>query len=92
MLENIVDPSAAVAKDYQMEVVQTNDGRVVTGLIASETEETITLQTVNERLVFPVDDIEVRSKSKLSIMPEGLLDPLGEDEIRDLMGYLRSKN
>lgn len=92
MLENIVDPSAAVAKDYQMETLVMESGRVVTGLIASETDETITLQTVNERLVFPVGDIDERSKSKLSIMPDGLLKLLSENEIRDLMGYLRNKN
>lgn len=92
MLENIVDPSAAVAKDYQMEVLLTVDGRSATGLIASETEQSITLQTVNERLVFPASDIEDRRKSKLSIMPDGLLDPLSENEVRDLMGYLRNKH
>lgn len=92
MLENIVDPSAAVAKAYQMEILQTDDGRVVTGLVASETDTIITVQTVNEKLVFPVGDIDVRTKSDLSMMPEGLLDPLSEHEIRDLIGYLRNRN
>jgi len=91
MLENIVDPSAAVAKDYQMETLLTADGRVVTGLVASATENTITVQTVNEKLVFPADEIEDRTKSELSIMPEGLLDPLSQKDIRDLMGYLRNR-
>ena len=91
MLENIVDPSAAVAKDYQMSILQTVDGRVVTGLIASESNDTITLQTVNERIVFPQGDIEQRKKSSVSIMPEKLLEPLSDNQIRDLMGYLRKK-
>ncbi len=91
MLENIVDPSATVAKDYLMEVLLTTDGRVITGLVASETDETITLQTVNEKLVFPIGDIEKRTLSKLSVMPEGLLDPLNDIQIRDLMGYLQRK-
>jgi putative heme-binding domain-containing protein len=92
MLENIIDPNAAVANDYQMEILRTEDGRVVTGLIESEGEETITVQTVNERLVFPITDIAARKKSVVSIMPQGLLDPLSENEIRDLMGYLQRKN
>jgi putative heme-binding domain-containing protein len=92
MLENIIDPSAAVAKDYQMELLQTSDGRVVTGLIESENRQTITIQTVNERLVFPLPEIESRKTSQVSIMPQGLLDPLSEAEIRDLMGYLRRSN
>ncbi|MEM9645131.1 MAG: PVC-type heme-binding CxxCH protein, partial [Planctomycetota bacterium] len=89
MLENIVAPNAIVAKDYQMELVMTADGRVITGLIESESAESITVQTVNERLVLPKDDVEARRKSDVSIMPEGLLDSLPEDAIRDLMGYLQ---
>lgn len=89
MLENILDPSAAVAKDYQMESVLTVDGRVLTGLVVTEDEQTFKIQTVNELIVLPADDVERRTKSTVSIMPEGLLEPLGEEEIRDLMGYLR---
>lgn len=89
MLENIVDPNAAVAKAYQMEVLATEDGRVITGLIETENADTITVQTVNERLVFPLADIAERTTSDVSIMPQGLLDPLSENEIRDLMGYLQ---
>ncbi len=89
MLENIIDPNAAVAKDYQMEMLQTEDGRVITGLVETQSAETITIQTVNERLVFPVEDVVARKQSNVSIMPQGLLEPLGEDEIRDLFGYLQ---
>jgi len=91
MLENIVDPSAAVAKDYQMETIVTEDGRVLNGLVTTENDDTLTLQTLNERLVFPLYEIEERAKSSLSIMPEGLLEPLNESQIRDLLGYLRSR-
>jgi hypothetical protein len=43
-------------------------------------------------LVFPVSDIAMRKKSDVSIMPQGLLEPLSENEIRDLMAYLQRKN
>ena len=92
MLENILDPSAAVAKDYQMELLETTDGRVVTGMIEFESDDTIVVQTVNERLVFPLADIAARKRSEESIMPQGLLEPLSENEIRDLMAYLQRKN
>ena len=92
MLENIVDPSAAVAKDYQMETVVLVSGRVVTGLIASETDAALTIQTVNERIVLPLNDVEERSKSKSSIMPDGLFRLMSENNIRDLLGYLKNKN
>jgi hypothetical protein len=70
-------------------MVWTNDGRLITGILRSETESSITLQTENERLVLGLDEIENRRLSDLSTMPEGLLDALREDEIRDLVAYLR---
>ncbi len=89
MLENIIDPNASVAKDYQIEIIQTTDDRVITGLIETENAETLMIQTVNERLAIPKTEIEARKKSNVSIMPQGLLEPLGENEIRDLIAYLQ---
>ncbi len=91
MLENIVDPNSAVAKDYQMEILQTADGRVITGLIESENPDTLVVQTTTERIVLRSEDIEKRKQSNVSIMPLGLLEPLSEDDIRDLIGYLQRK-
>ncbi len=90
MLENLVDPSAAVAKDFQMELVQTEAGRVITGLVVDESEIALTIQTANERLVVPKSEIELRSLSKVSMMPDGLLQTLTNDQVRDLVGYLAS--
>jgi len=90
MLENLIDPSAAVAKDFQMELIQTDSGRVITGLVVDETEFAITMQTANERVILPKSEIEERSLSKLSMMPDGLLQTLNKDQVRDLIGYLAS--
>ena len=35
-------------------------------------------------------DIKERRPSKISMMPQGLLDVLSEDEVLDLLAYLRS--
>jgi putative heme-binding domain-containing protein len=90
LLENMIDPSAVVARDFQMHVVETVDGRVLTGLIESESEQALTLLTINERLVVPLDEIEHRQRSPVSIMPDGLLGSLSSTEVRDLIGYLQS--
>ena len=90
LLENLVDPSAAVSRDFQMEIVQTDSGRIITGLIAAETEAALTVQTVTERIVVPLAEVEARAVSRVSIMPEGLLKPLSDDDVRDLLGYLSS--
>ena len=90
VLENLVDPSAAVAKDFQMEVILTDAGRVITGLIVDESDQALTIQTANERLVVPKPEIEKRTISQVSMMPDGLLQTLNNEQIRDLIGYLAS--
>lgn len=91
LLENIVDPSAAVAKDYRMQVLQLIDGRVITGLMESSDDQSITIRTVNDRMTVLRDDIDLQTESQVSIMPSGLLDPMSEADIRDLIGYLQSR-
>ncbi|MGI9471131.1 MAG: PVC-type heme-binding CxxCH protein [Rubripirellula sp.] len=89
LLENMVDPNASVAKEFRMQLVRTTDGRVFTGLVEAENEETLTLVNATERLVLPRAEIEAVKESEVSVMPAGLLDPLSEREIRDLIGYLQ---
>lgn len=88
LLQTLIDPSAAVAKDYQMTVVTTSAGRIITGLVVGESEAAVTLQTVNEKIVVPIVEIEERVISPLSIMPEGMLQNLSTDQMRELFAYL----
>jgi putative heme-binding domain-containing protein len=91
VLENVLDPSAVVAKEYQMVKIDTQSGRTINGIVKQETEKALTIQTPNEMIVLPKDEIENRAQSPLSMMPEGLFDKLKEEEIRDLVAYLASK-
>jgi putative membrane-bound dehydrogenase-like protein len=90
LLENILDPSASVSRDYQMEVIVTDAGRVITGMVVSETDAALTVATTNERIVVPVNEIDVREPSKLSLMPDGLLQNASVTEMQNLMHYLAS--
>lgn len=90
ILSNILDPSALIGKDYLAHVVATSDGRVLTGLIKSEDKDALSLQTANELLVIPLGDVEERRPSELSMMPDDLLTPLSEFEVRSLVAYLAS--
>src|SRR5262249_14763275 len=51
VLENMIDPSAVVPKDYQVTIIATNNGRVLTGIIKQETDRAVTVQTQNELVV-----------------------------------------
>jgi putative heme-binding domain-containing protein len=90
VLENVLDPSAVVPREYQVTVLHLKDGRVVTGVVTQETAKVVTVQTQNELLRLPAAEVEERVPSKLSMMPEGLLAVLKDDEVRDLIAYLAS--
>ena len=91
LLENVVDPSAAVANEYKMTAFYLFDGRLVTGIIRKDSPNGVTVRTVNEELFLPIADIETRKPTPNSVMPEGLLDAMKPDEIRDLIAYLQKK-
>ena len=46
------------------------------------------IQTASERITLPREDVEAIKASNTSMMPEGQLDPLTPQEIRDLFAYL----
>ena len=91
LLENLIDPSASVSADFRMVVVAMNDGRVLNGMVRAQTDRTLTLQTQTEALVLDRGEIESLKPSPLSLMPEGQLDTLKQEEIRDLISYLMSR-
>jgi putative membrane-bound dehydrogenase-like protein len=90
LLENLLDPSGLVAADFRMTVFQLADGQTVNGVVVDQTDKTVTIQTQQERVSFPQNDIVRTKRSALSLMPDGLLTPLSEDQVRDLVGYLMS--
>jgi putative membrane-bound dehydrogenase-like protein len=87
---NIVDPSAVVSREFRMTILRHADGRVLNGLLVSQDEERAVLQTVKEKLTIAKDEIEEQTLSTLSAMPDGLLQPLTQEQIRDLIAYLMS--
>ena len=90
LLENLLDPSSVVGRDYQMTTIFTVQGRSLSGLIKEENDSAVVLQTQNEVVVIDKDDIDERRLSPLSMMPEGQLQELKPDEARDLVAYLGS--
>jgi putative membrane-bound dehydrogenase-like protein len=91
LLENIIDPSAVIGKDYQLTNIVTSNGRFIAGIIVEETERALTVQTATEKLVLSKSDVEERRVMPVSMMPEGQIDQLTFTELRDLIAYLGSK-
>ncbi len=90
LLENIVDPSAVVTKEFCATIVLLEDGRVLTGLLTSRSDEVITLATQEKSVQFAMEEVQEIRQSTASTMPEGLLAQLTPEQIRDLLAYLQS--
>jgi putative heme-binding domain-containing protein len=91
MLLNIVNPSAEIREGFATSIVAMADGRVLTGVVVEQDRNVVVLRTDDGReLTISREDIETFRASPRSLMPEGLLKGLGDQEIRDLFAYLRS--
>jgi putative heme-binding domain-containing protein len=90
LLENILDPSAVIPNEYKVTILEMKSGRVITGIVKSETGAALTVALANETLTVPRGEIESRKPSQLSMMPDDLLKPLNETEVRALFAYLRN--
>ncbi|HZZ70989.1 MAG TPA: hypothetical protein VFE24_01980 [Pirellulales bacterium] len=90
LLLNVVDPSAILAKDYQMSIVRTEDGRSLSGIVSKQDDTSITLVMPNETLNLLRTEIEAIKLSDISLMPEGQLSKLSEADLRNLIGYLQN--
>jgi putative heme-binding domain-containing protein len=61
-------------------------------VIVAKTARTITLKSQTGTTVVDRNDIDEMEESKLSLMPEGLLELLPETQVRDLIAYLMHLN
>jgi putative membrane-bound dehydrogenase-like protein len=90
LLENILDPSAVIPKEYAASQIALKNGRVVTGIVRSETPNALTIVTADETITLPREDIESTRVSNVSMMPDDLVKSLTNEEVRALIAYLQS--
>jgi putative heme-binding domain-containing protein len=90
LLANILDPNREVSPNYIEYVVALDDGRVLTGIIASETATAIVLRRAEnvQETVLRKSVAEIRSSGK-SLMPEGLDSRISVQEMADLIAFLK---
>lgn len=95
LVEAIVAPSKVVSDQYRASIVATDDGRLVTGRILSETPQSLLVLTDPENPTkvaeIPRERVETVKPSPVSLMPQDLLGPLNDDEVLDLLAYLLSR-
>ncbi len=95
LLESIILPSKVISDQYGAVTIATTDGKVIIGRIMNLNGDTITINTnmldPSAQVNVNVGKIEENRASTISMMPEGLLSTLNEDEISDLVAYLLSR-
>jgi putative heme-binding domain-containing protein len=90
VLANVIDPNAVIGQDYLLTTIETQDGRTAAGVVHRETPNAVTLVNLAERVTFSREEIKSMQRLEVSLMPAGLLDGLPEQEVADLVAYLRS--
>lgn len=90
VLREILESSRNIDEKYRQVIVVLDNGKSQTGVIASETDTSLTLLSGSppKKLEIPKNAIDDRATSPLSIMPSGLLNTLDKDQILDLLAYL----
>ncbi len=91
MLLSIVNPSAEIREGYTNVLISTLDGRTINGILVDRDRGVVVLRTGEGRdVTIRVDEIDEIEATPVSIMPEGLLNDLNDQQVRDLFAFLRS--
>ena len=86
---SILDPNAGVSFNYETWLARTLDGTTLSGILVSQTDDTIELKTA-EAIVHKLkrDDIEALKKQPTSLMPADLQKQLRAQDLVDVVEYL----
>jgi putative heme-binding domain-containing protein len=91
MLLAIVNPNAEIREGYENYMLLTKDDRSLSGFLVEQDERTIVLRGLdNQNISLARTEVAELKPAGVSLMPEGLLDALDEQQTRDLFAYLRS--
>ncbi|HRE81177.1 MAG TPA: c-type cytochrome [Opitutaceae bacterium] len=89
ILSDITAPSASINPDRIGYRVEQNDGTITAGIVTEDTPSHLTLlNAAGQKTTLAKTTIRTTEPMKQSLMPEGLLASLSQDEIRDLMTFL----
>jgi len=89
LLTSIYYPSHVISDQFASQIVTTTNGRQLVGIVAAGgSGEKVILQANGEKVTLRSNEIDEITRSKISSMPEGLLNTLTQEEIADLFAYL----
>jgi putative heme-binding domain-containing protein len=91
LLESILWPSKVISDQYKSELFQLKSGKIISGVVVRETAASVLVRTAEfpERPVsIPKAQIGERAESKVSMMPEGLLDGYSQADVANLLAFV----
>lgn len=89
IIMNTVDPGAEIREGYVLYQVETKDGRILGGKLIGQNGNNYVIQLLTgDEVTIPENQIVKMEAQTVSLMPEGLLDGLKDQEIRDLFAYI----
>ena len=92
LLTDIIDPSRNVEGNFRIYTVTTNDGKVLTGLLASETKTSVELIDAQAKAqVVLREDIDTLTAGTKSLMPEGFEKQMSPDDLVNLLAFLTQR-
>jgi putative membrane-bound dehydrogenase-like protein len=92
ILESILQPSNTVAPHYVAWHLETADGKVRNGmLLHTQLDEYTYLDAKGDRFKLKTGDLVEQRPLTVSIMPDGLVDRMTDQEARDLLAYLQAR-
>jgi putative heme-binding domain-containing protein len=90
MLSSIIDPNAEIREGYQYYSIETSDGRSLSGFIVERDSQVAVLRGLEgANITLPQTEIKAMNAVGRSLMPEGLLEGLDDQQLRDFFAYLR---
>ena len=95
LLADILEPSKKIDEKFQSNTFALLSGKQITGLVIKEDGNSVTVVNnplaADKPVIIKKSQIDERVKSKVSIMPKGVLNKLTREEILDLIAYVYAK-
>ncbi len=89
LLIAILDPSAGISHNYETFVAVTDDGKVISGLLVSKTDDEVVLKDAEAiSHTLKMSDLEELKKLPTSLMPADLQKLLSAQDLVDVVAYL----
>ena len=93
LLESILKPNAQIVPGYKETAIITDGGRLLSGVVSSETDTTVELLAADGRTIEVVkEDISERKQLDQSLMPSNYAELLAEQELADLASWLLAQD